>query len=247
VLEGTIGKYPVVMKIEKWGATYFYKNKKQDIELEGENADPRKRFFKKEISDQSGKGIILESMDLEMTGNGSSAEWKGNWKNRKGDKLPVSLKRIDTTKYDFLQVPGIYFNNNEDRIYNKARLSGLSFEKDSTTMYGQYQLQWSHESLTKTQLLQIKNGFPANILQKINKVMREKSYENANGFFACITRHDDVEVDYTVTIDGYFISPQYISIQTSVAYYCGGAHPDAGDISFTINATTGKEISGIIG
>ncbi len=242
VLEGTVGRYPIVMMIEKSGATYFYKQYKHDIQLAGATEDRRNLFLQKLVFDSDlDKDTVAESFELKMISNTLFNQWEGFWRDDKGNRLPVSLKLIDTTKYNFSKIPDLQFENTVDRIYNKARLSGLDFGNDSTTISGQYKLHWFREPLTGINSFEIKSGYPAMVLKKINEVIKEKYFTQLQAYFTCTGRHGE-NGEYGSSIAGYFFSSKYISIESYSSWDCGGVHPDSNDDSFTIDARTGKEI-----
>ncbi len=249
VLEGTIGNYPVVMILDNygddWHAIYFYKKVKHDIEVYGRLAGSDSIYLKKEVYDsKSNQDIVSESFNIHKTKNGYSDKWEGSWKNKKGAVLSVSLTTIDTTKYDFSNVPDFAFANSEDRLYTKARLSGVKFVKDSITHYGKYDLQWLHESETKIKSFFFIKGFSEAVSKKINSILSKKQYVSVNNSLSCTGKHEE-EGDYETNITDYFISPEFISVQVDLSWYCGGAHPGTGDESFTINAKTGDEVENL--
>lgn len=244
VLEGTIGTYPVVMMVTGdsegiLNVVYFYKRTRHDISLTGEKQFPEKGVL---VFNRRSDDGITESFNLKK---GSSNEWSGKWKDKKGKELPVILKPIDTTAYNFLTVPELDFQNKEERIYSKARLSGLAFVKDSITHRGKYELKWLHETQSKLGSFEFSNGFPAEILKKANGVLHRHLVSDVNDFFACSGNTTGSFYEYTSLISKYFIGERYISIQSTAAWDCGGAHPDGSDNSFTIDMQTGNEIASI--
>ncbi len=245
VMEGSIGKYPIVMLLNNingnWRATYCYKKFRHDIELEGHSAGSDSIVLEKDIYDgKTNQEIMSESFHIHQILN----EWTGSWENRNGISLPVKLKPIDITQYQFSELPHFTFTNHEEGIYTKTRLSGLVFIKDSITRYGKYELQWLHESETKIQSFILLNGFEKEQIKSINTVLREKFYLRINSNYSCIGRHED-DGEYDSNIVSYFISPEFISVEVNDSWYCGGAHPGVGDNSFTINAKTGREVESI--
>ncbi|MES2373715.1 MAG: hypothetical protein V4557_14140 [Bacteroidota bacterium] len=247
VLEGTIGQTPVVMQVYDEWAYYFYKSKRKGIQLNKiRNANGRMVLVKKEEDNESGKEIILEKIEIQRTANRSLNEWKGYWVDKKGTQLKVYLKKIDTTKYAFQSIPDLDFSSNEEMIYSKARLYGLTFVVDSVTRTGKYEIEWRHEPVSKVQSIRLKSGFPPSLLGKINAVLKKKEFSNLNEYFECYAlSRVDKDLEYDSWINGYFISEDYLSVQARLNAYCGGAYPSAGDASFTIDIKTGKEITAI--
>jgi hypothetical protein len=250
VLEGTVGKYPIVMKIESrpdgnLTALYFYKNHRHDIELNGKQQFVELgalALISEKYDSKSTKSMIVESFSIKLTGNKSLNEWIGEWHDQKGNTLPVKLKPLDTLPYHFEQVPDFGFENEEERIYKKARLSGIKFIKDSITRYQSYELQWIHETASRIKSFVLVNGFSPPLLEKINKVMHKSFFSNIDGYYSCTGTGGG---DFETAINGYFISPEYISVHAKLFTICGGVHPNSGDNSFTIDAKTGNEISSL--
>jgi hypothetical protein len=246
VLEGTIGQFPVVMQVDDNWVYYFYKSKRKGIQLNKiVNANGRMVLVRKD-EDASGKETIFEKIDIQRTANRSLNEWKGSWSDKKGIQLKVYLKKIDTTKYAFQNIPDLDFSSNEERIYSKARLYGLFFVADSVTRTGKYEIEWRHEPVSKVQSIRVRSGFPTSLLGKINAVLRKKEFTSLNGYFECSSMiGPDKKGEYDSWINSYFITDNYLSVRARLNTYCGGAYPGAGDASFTIDTKTGKEITAI--
>jgi hypothetical protein len=240
VLEGTIGRYPIVMKLNKDDAAYFYQSAKRDIELsitsEKNNVVTLQRMEWGKVQEDT----VLETFVLRRTGN----EWKGNWKAR-GKELPVVLKIIDTSSYQFNQIPFVDYQMEDaiQRIYQKARLSNLVFINDSVTRTGMYQLQWVHEKISGIKGFRVIAGYSMPVLSKVNALLAKAQYEDLLGYFTCIGRFDEFE--FTNWLNHPFISPEFISFQTGSTGFCGGAHPNYNIGGFTIDVKNGKEVSNI--
>ena len=242
VLEGTIGKYPIVMLVNEFetnlDVTYFYKKYRHDIRLSGEkNIHGIYTFSKRKIGSKP-EGDVLEEFRICLDKNN---EWKGTWRNQKAVVLPVSLKKINPFDYHFQEIPDMDFGNLESQVYTKARLAGIEFHKNSITSYGTYSLGWVTEPITKIKSFRIIKGFPDTLLKKINNVLTQKHFLDIESYYECEGRGENDGV-YETTIHGYFISPDYISIQKNVFWICAPAHPGEGDNSFTIDAIKGTEI-----
>ena len=76
LLEGKIGKYPILMRIETYDSNcmikYFYINRKKDIELEGTFDENGKILAK---SANAPDETSVESFDLRKTNTGYSGSW----------------------------------------------------------------------------------------------------------------------------------------------------------------------------
>jgi hypothetical protein len=243
VLEGTIGKYPVVLKLSKDQPGYFYKSTRREIELVMSSDTGNTVILKKtEYEYQNSKEveIALETFILKRTGS----EWKGSWQ-AKNKQLPVLLRPVDTSRYDFDDILPIehYFDSDIERVYNKTRLSGLVFVKDSLTRSGIYQLQWVHEKLTGMSGFRVTSGYAAPILNRVNRVLAKKQFQDILAYFTCTGLKD--EFDYQQSLSNHYLSPEFISVEAYSSSFCGGPHPNYNNNSFTIDIKKGKEVQNI--
>ena len=226
VLEGTIGKSPIVMMIEKEKGnvyvTYFNKNSPHDKELAGEETKSGEIIVRiAEFDDDRNKDTVYESLQIHEIGK--QTKWKGTWRDHEGNQLPVQLTVLKTQ--DYFETKKSYFK----------------YLNDSITYEGKIKIQWNHEIESNIVSFQILNGYPDSILNKINRILQKKQLENINNYYTCNGRHYDYG-DFDYRIDGLFISDGIISVDAGASWYCGGVHPDSGEMCFTINTNTGKEI-----
>ncbi len=226
MLEGTIGKSPIVMllEIDKGSAfvTYYYKKYPHDIELEGDQSADGVINVKKGSYDFKGEmDTVYESLQIHELANKTG--WEGTWKERKGSVLPIKLTGLKTENY--LQTKNASFH----------------FVNDSTSFDGKFHLQWNHETGSTIKSFKILTGYTDSILRKINSVIKEKQIEQVNNFFSCAGRKNNIG-DFEYTISNVFLSETLISIHANAFWLCGIGHPNSGDMSFTIDAIRGTEI-----
>jgi len=240
VLEGTVGKYPIVMLLNEYddnvSVRYFYKKFRNDIELDGKIISLKIVADKKGWDTKTKTDALIEQFTLQKSANGT---WTGEWKDAKGTTLSVNLKMIDTSQYDFSKIPLSDFDNAAARVYTKARLAGLSFVNDSITRSGKYFLQWVHEPVSHIPSFNIIKGFGDEQLNRINAALHAQHLSIIDNKFSCSGRHGE-DGDYEYGINGFYLSDNFISVRASVFWICGGAHPGNGKEDFTIDTHTGK-------
>jgi len=233
-LQGTIGKYPVVMNISTdddgtCNAKYFYTSALHDIYLEGK-ATNTTFSFSAETYDASGKSTGTERFSLT---EGAKHNFTGTWKSGKGKVLPVALHPAvaGAAKNPFLKYSAVH----EADDYDLLRSAEMKIIKDSTGKRGPYTLSYIHIAHSQVGIMQFTTGPDMPALNKINDMLMEKFITYTMQDFSC-------EVDnYYFT--GPFIRSNVFSTDIFTSYYCNGtAHPDFGDDAVNINLRTGKEM-----
>jgi hypothetical protein len=226
VLEGTIGKSPIVLMIEKGKenmyVTYYHKDSPFDKELYGEQTKSGEIIVKNaEFDSDKNRDTVYESMQIHEINK--NAKWKGVWKDQKGNELPVLLTVLKTQ--DFPATKKSYFK----------------YLNDSVSYDGKIQIQWNHETGSNIKSFKIISGYPDSILKKINAIIKEKQLEQINNFFSCFGNHNE-KGDYDYSIFHVFFTETIMSIEAYASWYCGGVHPDFSEMCYTIDAIKGAEI-----
>jgi uncharacterized protein YdcH (DUF465 family) len=247
LLEGKIGVYPIVMKVEESlnffngnniYVSYYYKQDMHDIELDGHATGSAKYVFEKEQQNSKTNEVELaEKFVLERL---PDKTWKGKWIN-KSKELPVSLHSIDTLNNSFNRLPYFEYHDNVDRMYSGIRFNDLQFVNDSITRMGKFQLQWNHEIHSKIVSFAVVNGANDIVLKRINSSLRKKQYSYIDDLYSCTSAHT-YNGDYSYHLISYFITDNFLSINGSLFNICGGAHPDFGEENIIVNMKTGEEI-----
>lgn len=235
LLDGKIDKYSIVMEIDTYDSVcnmkYFYLNQCKDILLEG-TIDNKGKI--KVITDDRGDvNVNEEKFDLQKTSTGYTGTWiSGN------KRLPVNLKKTSPEKYknqyDYLQ--GIKILKQEDP-YNYIKTSNLIFILDSSSINGNIQVSWYHEKYSGTIMPRIKNGYTTSAIKIINNSLLEMHLQESKNYLECTS---DAFGEYFLSADHIFSNKNLLSINISVSWYCGGAHPDFGSKGLNFNTQTGE-------
>ena len=224
--EGTIGKAAVVVQFDPAHPTeegaYFYRRHLLDIRLNRETG-----------------GDMMEGeqgVHWRMQAPQGDA-WRGAWVGKDGREQPISLHA--------LAVPAAGDDADAQRrqaqaLYEKQRLRDLTLKPGARETRGKFQIQWWEEPRSKILSLQVVAGYPEPVRAKINKVLRERQWDDVGSYFQCLSDPHGDEYSQTVTLR--YIDTDAISVSIFTSYSCGGAHPDFGDNPVTIDARTGEAL-----
>ena len=231
VLEGTIGKFPVVMSLSVDGntceGTYFYTASKHDIYFKGSAAGKNLKLTVNQDGDDTKAG---ETFLLTI---GDKGIFNGTWTNNSRKPLSVELHpvNINAIKNPYAGLPGI----TPDVPYSYVRSSTLKIVTDSIVKSGSYTLTYIRIDQTEINMVQISGGTNPKIIQQVNDRLKNMLLASAEENFAC-------------EVDNYHISHPYVnssvlSFDVFTSVYCpGAAHPDFGDAPVNINLKTGKDL-----
>ncbi len=246
LLQGTIGRYPVVMSIRynsdsDIAARYFYKSSLKDIFLYAEIDEETKQFIITDeyFDDSSKQDVFTEKFSLTTS---DYKTFKGTWTNNK-KKLDVSLNVVDTTQISTKNYT--YYNEGFDKFYSILRIQNVKLSKDSVTVKNKLTLQWFSDKESKINMFRVANGIADYTkLKKINKALENYQYQSLYEFYEC-ANNDRKRGEYNYWISNVFIANNFISIDGSVFNDCGGMHPNSNDNNLTINLKTGNVIEKI--
>lgn len=232
-LQGTIGKYPVVMEVDgapgaDVSGAYFYRRFRQDIPLRGTRTDSALTLS----ADNTGDRFALT-----QTGDGYS----GSFTSAKGAKLPVELHPVPSGS---VAMPAGL--SNPDRSwsdYDKLKLADMRFVPGKKeTVDGRYTIQWSTEPLSGFSMFHVLDGYPQPVLAAINRVIDRDVYANLGNYFSCSGDNGKSGID-SLNVPTHYLSDRFVSYSISSSWFCtGAAHPDFGTSGTTIDAKTGKEL-----
>lgn len=234
-LEGKIDKYPIVMEIQIYDSAcsikYFYTNQLKDILLEG--TIDSKGKIKVTTNDRGDDNINKEQFELTKISSGYTGVWISDKK-----RLKVNLKETGIEKYknQHEHLQKIKELSGTD-TYNFIKTASFDFILDSTSINGNVQLSWYHEKYSGIIFPRIKNGYSIQVLEKINSVLLEKHLQESMYSLECSSAHDG---EYYLTAEYIFSNKDLLSMNISVGYYCGGAHPDFGSEGLNFDTQTGE-------
>jgi len=233
--EGKIDKYPIVMEIQIYDSAcnikYFYTNQLKDILLEG--TIDNKGKIRATTNDLGDDNIDKEQFELTKTSSGYTGAWIHGEK-----RLKVNLKETDIEKYknQHGHLPKIKELRETD-TYNFIKTANFDFVLDSTSTNGNVLLSWYHEKYSGIVFPRIKNGYSVQVLGKINSVLLEKHLQESMYSLECSSGPNG---EYYLTAEYIFSNKDLLSMNISVGYYCGGAHPDFGSEGLNFDTQTGE-------
>ncbi|GAB3105416.1 hypothetical protein [Lysobacter terrae] len=231
VWRGTVGTAAVVVELdpqaEPASGRYFYTRYLRDIRLE--NAE-------------SGKALRLHEA---TAGEAKTAEWaldtstagelRGEWIGADGHRLPIRLTRFDAAKERDPEREKLL----HDSPYEYLRSAKLRLDPGGVETVGNYRLQWFEEPHTQVSLFKVESGYPDAVRQRINRVLRERHWQQISDAMGCVAESNG---DYEATTTLRRIDATILSVSVFASYYCGGAHPDYGDSPINIDPRTGREL-----
>jgi hypothetical protein len=239
LLQGKIGNYPINAELTVYDDTvcnirYYYISQKKDIYLEG--ILQTNGIIKMNTRQFSPIIETEESMILKRTADGFSGTWSGG-----GKRLALSLKKIsiDTYKNPFGNLPAIRKMKKENP-YNYMKLADLVFIKDSISKTGRPTIQWIHEKYSGIPFIRLHAGYSKAVLQKINDQLLETHLIQSLNSLECSSGPG---TEYYLSISRVFGHEHVFSFNTSVSYYCGGAHPDNGSTGYSFDVNTGAHLN----
>lgn len=249
VMEGRIGKYPVILDIEndKTGkiksATYFYTSKGFDLSLEGTYSGHDSLILRRMGWGRYGElDSVIEIFSLKKSGNG----WKGKWIHRK-QTLPVVLYPAEINKYNIKDIPDLDEGYSFAGLqYRKIKLSLFRYKGgNKIAVDGRYSYTWDTSFISGMVCLRVLSGYPPSLTDKINHAFKHYAYTQLDNFFACVINEKGIPGDFEVYHEQPYFTDSLISLYLINSWYCGGAHPDFSENSITVDARTGKKVNNL--
>ncbi|WP_411897591.1 hypothetical protein [Elizabethkingia occulta] len=241
ILEGNIGKLPVVFMLDDYGnndlsAKYYYKSMLRDIRLEYEKADNGDIIF-------SFADNYIKYNEKFVLKRKSVTIFEGIWRDNKNKELPVSLHEADLSqvKNPFLDsdyIQQLKTESPEDFI----RSSYMVFRKDSISDYNGHKSDWYSEKFSKTSFMRISVTEKSEARSNINKKLFDMHLKMAIGQLSCsnYSAYNDAKgIDYSTKIS--YWDSNLLGFSNFSSYFCGGAHPDFGSEGYLFDLHSGKE------
>lgn len=232
LLRGTIGKFPVVVKVNTWEETthidYFYSNSLKDISLDGGAPGDKITL---QTNDSS------ETWQIHKNANGS---WTGIWTNNKGIHYPIDLQsaNIDTIRHPLIRLPSVQQAKKEDG-YEYIRSSLLQVIKEGApTKQSGYELQYYKIKNTNVRLFSFLPG-KIKMAGKINDILLNEAVDLACLALACRGIGNVTGYDYT--LKDMYVTDKVLGVDIATGWDCQGqAHPDDGHTYLNIDIQKGK-------
>lgn len=243
-LQGHIGSFPIFMSISDYSkdnpedennlmGRYFYQSSLKDIVLRGfVKGDTFTLRVEDDVSETAETFLLIQKGD----------EFVGEWKNKKGKVLKVSLEPINISslnnKYDNL---GIVQKLKIENKYDYARSAFIILNRDTVTTKNEKSFIWFSEKHCDASFFRLGNGFSKKQLLVLNPILDEIHFENILSQLSCASdwsysKGDGIE--YSVGID--YLDSNLIGFEVFSSWYCGGAHPDFGGIGYLLDLNSGK-------
>jgi len=240
VFTGTLGKMPIVVELNTRDASevsgrYFYEKFHRDLELSGTLLG--QTLTLNEGNNRYGDDKPRPTLKLKQTTNG----WQGEWKSPKGKTLPVQLTvaKLPTPAADAL--PFIAALPKTDP-YEYLRVQGLTLKPGKKETFMGYGLQWWTEPESKVSLFSVESGYPKADQDRVNQQLLGRLWSEAIDYYGCQLRGgENAEFEQGATPT--FLSPEVVSLNISIGYDCGGAHPDFGDSPLNLDVHTGRVLA----
>lgn len=229
VYEGVVGSSPIIMSLERAddsvSGSYFYRTKRFDIELYG---DEKNGAIRLESS------LTGDKFKFKPDGSGYS----GSLTTAKGKTLPVHMKAVENGAAG---APPADAGDDLD-LYEKLRLSGLELKPQRVEAVSGRMVRWYMEPVSGARLFRIESGYAAPAMDAMNKALARIQWSNVSEYFGCPGSDGGAGVENS-EVRNLYLSDAYVSFSIDEAWSCAGAaHPDFGMEGHSFDARTGKEI-----
>ena len=216
---GKIGNYPILMQIAESDSKYYYIKFRKYIDLEYEKKKD-KIYLKSELT---GDSFVL-------TGQGGIL--RGTMTTASGKNLPVALSQRKLEK----EFSDPALNDTSLNALDKILLSGSKFEPTKEKTIEKYKLQFLVEKSSGAEFPRFIAGLNPSTLRRINAELRRIHYETVLFLASSCSEANS-------SISEPFVGDGVISFAQLNSYDCGGAHPNFGEVGFTVSLSTGQEVS----
>jgi hypothetical protein len=241
ILEGTIGKYPIVMEIRAFDSSlvevnYFYEKHRKTINLSGK-LKREGGISASTMNDESAAKSDVEKFELRSSGDVYTGLWSLDKK-----RLPVSLKviSINPLKNPYGELDYVK-NERKESPFNYVLISGLLFNKDSVSTSNGYTIDWYTEKHLGIPMIQVRNDNNDPTIIILNTDLKEMALKSCIDASSCYNPNGEEE--YEMTIQSVYIHEKIFSMNRCVTLYCGGAYPDTGCEGYNLDLTVNGQIN----
>ena len=232
VYRGTLGTQPVALQVRKedgqLGGAYFYERKGTDLPLTLERRGEA-LLAREEVWGRPGGGMkVTGCLSLKPVGT----RLEGQWISPDGRRtLPVHLAPLDVTRLPLRlpDSPGLR------RMRTLEPLVFLKLNRPWKTVAGGKSVL---EPLSGVLYPRVPGGGAA-----LNAALQDRQLIHAADALDCRARLGNLQDEgYTLKARVTFQSARLLGVFENVAYFCGGAHPDAFDRGVILDRTTGRPV-----
>jgi hypothetical protein len=227
VYDGVAGPAHIVVRLtednEAVTGSYFYLSTRLDIALSGQ---------------RHGHAMDLRSevTNDRLTLTRSGDDLVGTLTTGKGRKLSVSIHPAAAPLRAPPDLPvGL-------DLYERLRLSGLSFVPQEVESQSDKTIRWYREPLTGIRLFRLETGYAATAMAAMNHALAQQQWSAVAAWFQCTASggRPGTEVDQS---EKPWLGPAYVSYVWRSAWDCAGtAHPDFGAEGHSFDARSGREL-----
>lgn len=231
VYQGTLGKLPVVLKLDRAdGGLYFYPTKGLDIPLNLKKSGQNLVLEEQVWTGQSGDWKVTGCFTLSPAGAGMKGKW--NAPASKAAQV-VNLTPVNATKIALKlpSSPGLLKLRQDDPYtflkLNRAWVAQAGGKSVKEPLSGVVYPRFPGESAA------------------LNAALQDRQLEHAAYTLDCqsqLPADQRGEMGYELQLSPPMWTPKLISLVEDVGYYCGGAHPDGYSKGLILNRTTGREV-----
>ena len=243
LLQGTIGKNPIVMAIHyksdtDIAARYFYKSSLKDNFLSVEIDEAQNEFtISDEYFNDSTQQYVYNQKFVFTTKDFKT--FKGNWTNNNMNQ-DVVLTAVDTTQINKKNYA--YSNEGFEKFYSILRMQNVKLSKDSVTTKNKLTLQWFSDKESKINMFRIANGIADyKKLSRINKLLEAYQYQSLYAYYEC-ANNNTKQGEYNYSLSEVFINNNTLNINASVNCSCTSGETKLTEKRLLINLLTGDII-----
>ncbi|SMB95386.1 hypothetical protein [Deinococcus hopiensis] len=232
VYRGTLGGQPVALELRKEDGqlvgAYFYERKGTDLPLTLKHRGDA-LLAQEEVWGGPANGTRVTGC-LNLKANGTGLE--GQWISSDGKRtLPVHLALLDVTRL-LLKLPD---SPGLRKMRASTPLAFLKLNRPWQTVAGGKNVVEPFSGVTYPR---IPGGSAA-----LNAALQDRHLKHAADALDCRARLGDLRDEgYTLKAQVTFQGARLLSVFENVAYFCGGAHPDAFDQGVILDRTTGRSV-----
>ncbi|MCO6162140.1 hypothetical protein [Flavobacterium sp. NRK F7] len=234
-LEGKLGKSVIFMEISEYDnnyleGNYFYEKSLKDIRLNGKFKEQSYNLY---FGNDYEETDFEEKFELTKV----NSDFIGQWKNKAGKNITVTLKKIEFSKY-----PKFEFDEETDRNLDAVKTNYIHFSQDSIASYKNQEIIWFTEKHCATPFFRLGNTFPEETRNMINSILEKKHIEMTLNQLSCsspFSYNTGGGIEYNITIT--YLDNNLLGYHIFLSYYCGGAHPDFGGEGNVIDLHSGKK------
>lgn len=246
VWQGHIGRLPIVVErhVDETGkpacaGRYFYTRHRLDIRLDGE-ADAAGGCLLRELPSRWDEAAPKVQWRMRPAHNG---QWRGEWIGLDGRRLPIQLTRVSASKLPPASDASLNSVRGEFEPYAWLRLTTLKLQPGKRETFQYRELQWQREPVSGIELFNVRAGYPANDLVRINRALARRHWAWIDESFECRSGNPTGEDGFDTAIaTPRLMSDRLLSVSLFTSYYCGGAHPDFADVPLNLDVASGREL-----